>query len=134
MARKRTSRSRGRGRKNRRKHEARVAFPSPIAAVIFVVAVLALMFLWFDGRCESLGGDLGKLEKTLEKLEGRVLNEEYKWTNMKSPRNMERLLVKHKLVMTLPDEDEVIRVRALADVTREEPERYAQKAGAYMND
>ena len=109
-------------------------FPSPIAAVIFVAAVLALMFLWFDGRCESLGGDLAGLEKTLEKLEGRLLNEEHKWTNMKSPRNMEYLLMKHKLVMTLPGENEVIRVRALADVEHETPEQYAQKAGAYMND
>lgn len=132
MARKR--KTRGRGRRNRRKHEARVVFPSPVAAVIFVVAALALMYLWFDGRCESLGSTLSGMEKKLEKLDRRLLNEEFKWTNMKTPRNMEYLLLKHKLVMTLPGESDVIRVHAMADDEQKEPTQYAQKAGAYMND
>ena len=131
---------RGRGRKNRKRHEPKVGFPSPLAAILVAGAVLALLYLWFCGRCDALGKELGRLERKQEDLRGRLLNEEFKWTNMKSPRNMEHLLARHKLAMSLPAERDVVRVKAVSfDLAAQESPpasagQYARKTGAYMND
>jgi hypothetical protein len=141
MARKATTRRRGvrKGRANRKKHEARVGFPSPLAALLVVVALLSLVYLWLCGRCEGLGKDLARLERQKEELVARVMNEEYKWTQSKAPANMERLLAHHKLVMILPPERDVVRVRR-AQLPLEVAEQqvtgrqYAQRRGTFVHD
>ena len=111
MAKRRTKR---RSKRNRKKSEARVSVPSPLVGILVTVAMLSLAYLWLCGRCDALGKEITRLEKKVAERHGRRLNEEYKWSNMKSPGNMERLLKKHNLVMTLPNEADVIRVRASA--------------------
>ncbi len=135
-----SSRGRGGGRRNRKKNEVKVVFPSPLAAILVAAACLSLAYLWFCGRCDALGKEMTRLERRLEEVQGRVLNEEFKWTNMRAPGNMENLLARHRLVMRLPGEQEVIRVRASAPLvgpsvpSSETPAQYAQRAGAFMHD
>lgn len=132
-------RTKRRGRKNRKRHEARVGFPSPLAAVLVSFAVLSLVYLWLCGRCDALGKSLTRLEDRKEDLHGRMLNEEYKWSNMKSPRRMEELLLRHHLIMSLPAEGRIIRVRPSKGGQELAPaagtQQFAQGGdGVYMND
>lgn len=126
------------GKRNRKKNEVRVGFPSPLAAVLCSVAAISFVYLWLCSRCEGLGRDITHLEKEKRAIQGRVLNEECKWSNLKAPRSMEALLKKHRLVMTLPDEAKVVRVRAATALAETEAPRsgrqFAQQQGVVMND
>jgi hypothetical protein len=125
-------------KKNRRKDPQVVVFPAPLAGVLAVAVVVALSYLWFCDRCDAMGTQIKSLEARKAELHRRVLNEEYRWSNMKSPRNIENLLQRFNLVMTWPEEQRVIRMRY-----RPEPEpahvaagrrEFVQYTGVVMND
>lgn len=122
--------------KNRKKQSAGFIFPAPFAAALTLAAVLALSYLWLCGRCESLGVQIKALEAKKTDLHNRVINEEYKWSNLKSPRNIELFLQQHNLVMTWPDESRIIRVRTGqgSRVAESGHHQYAQNNGAAVND
>lgn len=96
--------------KNRPKGKSRPVFPAPLALVLGLVTALALAYLWLCGRCDSLGQEIKRKERELVDLRRRVVNEEYKWSNLTSPRNMQRLLQAHQLLMTWPKECDVVRL------------------------
>jgi hypothetical protein len=128
-----------RGKRNRKKHEVRVSFPCPLAAILLTVATLSLAYLWLCGRCDAMGKDLTALEERKEEVRRRVLNEEFKWTNLKAPRSMRVLLQKHNLVMMLPGEEKVVRVKASVWDMHTMPDeaglsQYAQQPGVFAND
>ena len=96
--------------KNRPKGRSGPVFPAPLALVLGVVAALALTYLWLCNRCEMLGQTIKRKEHDLAELKRRVVNEEFKWSNMTSPQNMQRLLQAHQLAMTWPSERDVVRL------------------------
>lgn len=96
--------------KNRPKARARAVFPAPLALVLGLVAVLSVTYLWLCGRCDQLGQEIKRKERALVELRRHVVNEEYKWSNLTSPQNMQRLLQAHQLVMTWPSERDVVRL------------------------
>jgi hypothetical protein len=98
--------------KNRPKARARRIFPAPLAFVLGLVAVLSVTYLWLCGRCDQLGQEIKRKERALVELRRHVVNEEYKWSNLTSPQNMQRLLQAHQLVMTWPSERDVVRLGA----------------------
>lgn len=98
--------------KNRPKANARRIFPAPLALVLGLVAALSVTYLWLCGRCEQLGQEIKRKERALVELRRHVVNEEYKWSNLTSPQNMQRLLQAHQLVMTWPSERDVVRLGA----------------------
>jgi hypothetical protein len=108
-------------------------FPAPLAGVLLMAATMSLSYLWLRGRCESLGTQIKELEGQRTELRKRVANEEFKWANMTSPQNMERLLQAHNLVMKYPDERNIVRVRRTAT---EEAARnlFAQHGGGVAHD
>ncbi len=122
--------------KSRKKQSAGFIFPAPFAAALTLAGVLALSYLWLCGRCESLGIQIKTLEAKKADLHNRVINEEYKWSNLKSPRNIELFLQQHNLVMTWPDESRIVRVRTRQAPRAVEPDhhQYAQHNGAAVND
>ncbi len=99
-------------KKNRKKQAQGVLFPAPLAAVLVLLAAVFIGYLWLCSSCEGLGAHIKALEKTRAEVHKRVLNEEFKWSNMKSPQNIELLMRKHNLVMTFPDDGNVVRLRA----------------------
>ncbi len=101
-----------RRRQNIKKGSEGPIFPAPLAAILSAAAVISISYLWFCGRCEALGVQIQSLEAKKAELHKRVINEEYKWSNMKSPQNIESLLRQFNLAMTWPDEDRVVRLRA----------------------
>ena len=122
--------------KNRKKQAAGFIFPMPFALALTLAAGLALSYLWLCGRCESLGVQIKALEAKKADLHNRVINEEYKWSNLKSPRNIELFLQQHNLVMTWPDESRIVRVRTAqsAPVADSGRHQFAQNNGAAVND
>jgi len=129
-----SNRRKRRGRRNRKKHVSAVRFPGPLAAVVVCVGLLALVYLWLYERCVALGEAISRREEVRAELHRKVLNEQYKWSNMKLPQNMRKLLARHRLQMTLPDEERIVRVRTGEDMSAPAPARYAQRTELYMND
>jgi hypothetical protein len=105
--------------KNRRKNKLRVrsrkpgvrgVFPGTLFAILLVVASFALTYLYLCSRCDALGKKINELEKTRDALRREVVTEQFKWSNLTSPKSMEELLKKHGLIMTWPSEDSVVRL------------------------
>ena len=94
-----------------RKPGVRGIFPGTLFGVLLVLAVLALTYLYLCGRCDALGKKINELEKIRDIQRRDVVTEEYKWSNLTSPKSMEELLAKHGLTMTWPSEDSVVRLR-----------------------
>lgn len=122
-----------RRRQNIKKGSEGPIFPAPLAAILSTAAVISLSYLWFCGRCEALGVQIQALESKKAELHKRVINEEYKWSNMKSPQNIEDLLRQFNLTMTWPGEDRVVRVRSQAPMPESRRE-YVQTTGIAAND
>ncbi len=125
---------------NRRRGPRGLVFPAPLAVILGFAAVVSLSYLWVCGRCEDLGVQIQKLEGKKAEVHRRVINEEYKWSNMKSPQNIERLMQHFKLAMTWPEEARVARVRG-GGLEPEAPvedaaarPQFAQHTGTIVND
>lgn len=104
-------------------------FPVPFAGLVIVIAALALGYVWLGCRCEALGKDLKRLENEKAELTKRCLNEEYNWTRMKSPQNLDRALARWGIVMTWPRPDQIVRLTD-ADLAFGAPEGIAKRSPA----
>ncbi|MFH0909032.1 MAG: hypothetical protein V1929_09740 [bacterium] len=120
----------------RKKNSSETAFLWILAVVLLGATTLALSYLWLCSGCDDLGRRLKHLEQQKLALQRRIVNEEYKWSNMTSPQNMEKLLQRHGLVMTWPSEKSIVRIRRSAAEDPSSPSRreYAQHTGAPVND
>jgi hypothetical protein len=96
--------------RNRRKHVKTSSYPATLAGVLVLAALLSLSYLWLRGRCESLGREISRLEDQKIALQRQRVNEEYKWSAMTSPENMQKLLKTHNLQMAWPREKSVVRI------------------------
>ena len=105
------SRKKNKLRVQARKPGVRGVFPGTLLGVLLMLAVFSFSYLYICGRCDALGKKINQLEKTRDELRREIVNEEFKWSNMTSPKNMEALLRKHQLNMTWPSEDSVVRLR-----------------------
>ena len=79
------------------------------------------------------------LENKKVEAHKRVINEEYKWSNMKSPGNILALLQRYNLSMNYPDESRVVRLRyrsteSASPRASAERREYVQRAGTVVND
>ena len=86
-------------------------FPAPFAGIVSLIAMLGLGYVWLGCRCEDVGREIKKLEIAREALNKKYLNEEYRWTRMKSPRNLEEALERHGIVMCWPVGRQLVRLR-----------------------
>jgi len=118
-------------KRNRKKRVEGFVFPTRIGAVIVVLAMAALGYLWLYTQCDELGREIKKLETEQTKLQRKYLNEEYKWMRMKSPENIEATLARHGISMTWPRRDQVVWLAdaRLASVETGRPGRH-NKRGA----
>lgn len=98
-------------RKNRKKKRLQgVLLPMPFAGLVAFLAAFALAYVWLGSRCEALGRDLKVLETERQILHKQYLQEEYKWIQMRSPRELEKALEKHSIIMTWPKSEQVVRL------------------------
>ncbi len=104
--------------RNKKKSQAGVV-PAKFAVTLVVLSIISLCYLWLRGRCETLGRDLKDLEVRKAALQRAYLNAEYRWSNFKSPSNIDRALKAQGLVMGWPGKDQVVRLSEQNAVRRE---------------
>jgi hypothetical protein len=97
-------------RRNRKREQGGFFFPAPLAVILGLLAVVLVFYICLCSRCEAIGQEIKALEKQKEDVHRRVLSEEYKWSGLKSPRSIERLLAAFNLEMSLPDGKRVVRL------------------------
>ncbi len=97
-------------RKRSRKAEVRIPFPRLLANVLVFVAVFGLSYVWLCARCDMLGREIKCLEADQQAARIRLFNEEDRWSNLKTPSNIQRALERHKLAMSFPGSRRIIRV------------------------
>jgi len=97
-------------RRNRKKRLHGFVVPAPYAGAVVAGMLLALSYVWLGCRCDSLGKDIKSLEFERTEFKKQLLNEESRWTKMKSPGNLEMALAKRGIIMTWPRQDQVIRL------------------------
>ncbi len=97
--------------RNRRKSSGGPALPMVIMACLVIIAMLALLYVWMDGRRQKLGAKIKQLELRLEEVNKIYANELSKWETLKTPQNIEKALARNKTVMVWPDESSIVRIR-----------------------
>lgn len=97
-----------RRKRNRKKRVEGYLFPVPFASLLVVAGVAALAYLWMLSRCEAIGAEIKVLERAEAELTERYLNEELKWTRMRSPQNLERILARNGVKMDWPSGQQVV--------------------------
>lgn len=81
-------------------------------ALGLIGASLAMVYLSLYNTCESIGRQIKSLEQEKMELQKQVVNEERNWAMARSIRRMEELMAHHGIVMTWPEERNIIRLRA----------------------
>lgn len=97
-------------KKNRKRVDGFV-FPVPFAGALIIVATLALAYVWMGCRCETLGRALKALESERTTLEKQFQSEQNRWAQLKSPRNLERVLAKHQVRLVWPGPSQVVKLK-----------------------
>jgi hypothetical protein len=97
-------------RRNRKKRLRGFVLPAPFTGIVVAASFLCLSYIWLGSRCDSIGRDIKAMEKAKDQLKKELLNEESRWTRMKSPANIEMVLAKRGIVMTWPRQDQVVRL------------------------
>ena len=122
--------------KNRKRDEVPGVFPAALAMLLGGAIVVALSYLWLCGRCDSIGRRIKQFEQQKLAVERARVNEEFQWSNMTSPQNMEKLLKAHGLEMSWPAEKNVVRIhRRLGDEdATPSPSDYAQGEGTWVHE
>jgi hypothetical protein len=96
-----------------------------------LAAALALVYLSLFNTCESIGRQIKKLEHDRAELRKQVANEERNWAMARSIGNMEQLMATHGILMSWPEERNIIR---LPTVELGEPAQYAFQGGSARRD
>lgn len=102
-------------KKNRKRVDGFV-FPVPFAGALIIVATLALAYVWMGCRCETLGRELKALESERATLEKQYQSEQNRWAQMKSPRNLERVLAKHEVKLVWPGPEQVVKFKGSSEL------------------
>ena len=125
--------------KNRKKKR---QFPIPISlfALLILAGLGGVGYLLLHERCDQLGREIKLLEVKRDMTQHRYQNEEFRWSNLRAPRNIEAALQQHGLIMVWPGRDRIVRLydsavagdQLLGDVR--ESTRYAEMERIVLND
>lgn len=97
-------------KKKSKTNQVKVPFPVLLANVLVLVAVLGLSYMWLCSRCDALGKEIKRKEAELISANKRLTNEQDRWSSITSPANLERAIRKQGLAMTMPTENQIMRV------------------------
>ena len=125
-------------RRNRKNFSHEAALSARFFFLLGGAVVIAFGYLWLSGRCEALGRRISQLEDQKVELVKKVKLERSRWESAKAFNQVERLLQRHHLVMSWPDERSVVRVRRAADESSvaeaAAPRHQYARAGGIAND
>lgn len=99
-------------KKNRKKQTDGAILPWRWMGILIAFGTVAFVYLWLLGQCDALGMQIRQLEDQKAEIRKRVVNEEYRLANMKTPENIDRLLKQFGISMGLPEPGQVVVVRA----------------------
>ena len=108
---------------NRRKRTEGFVIALPWAAVLMLVVVLMLMYVWLDARGQDLGGRIKFSEQQRAEIQKRYDYELWKWETLKSPSSIEKALSRNRVAMIWPEEGRLVRLQ--------EPELAAENVLSY---
>jgi hypothetical protein len=120
------------GKNRRRRNDSGSAILKPVIACLVIAGVLGLAYLRLHSRCESLGREIQGLEAAKVDLAKKYRNEEYRWAQVKSPRNLERALAERHIAMDWPSVSQVVHLgdyvafAELQDRSSTDKDRYAK--------
>jgi len=108
-----------RRKKNRKKLDGFV-FPTPVASLIIIAAIVGVAYLWLCSTAEALGSQIKALENERTTLREQFSNEQLRWTRLKSPRSIEAALARYGIEMVWPHRDQIVRMQdvSLAELDR----------------
>lgn len=90
-------------RQNRKKRSSRGFFiPAPFAVMVLLASLSALGYIWMGCCEEAVGREIKAMEAERGELMRRLLNEESKWAELKSPGGMEQALARWGIEMNWP--------------------------------
>lgn len=113
------------------KRNAKAIIPTPLAALLSVVVAVALVYLWLCSRCEGLAVEIQRLERQNAELQRRVNNEQFKWVNLHSLKEVRAALDRHQIVMDWPEGRRVIHLAAAPADGPRPPSQSSAQAGQW---
>lgn len=127
-------------RRNRKKNDAGFVNHLPLALTLAFIASFALAYVHLHDRAAAMGRELKALEIKRDQLRDQIFKQQSAWARLQSPLNLEQALRDQKLVMTWPNRDQIVRVRADGTVDSSSgpenrtPTRYARADRVVLND
>jgi hypothetical protein len=93
-----------------KKKQVQVPFPVLLANILVLVTVFGLSYMWLCSRCDALGKAIKQKEAELSAAQKRLVQEQDRWSSITSPANLHRAIRKHNLQMSMPRENQVVRI------------------------
>jgi hypothetical protein len=84
--------------------------PPSVAGVIVLVATLAVAYLVMDHKCSQYGQQIKQFEQRYAALENEQIREDSRWNAMKTPEQIESMLLRHGLLMVYARPEQVVRM------------------------
>lgn len=97
-------------RRNRKRRLHSRLMPPSVAGVIVLLATLAVAYLVMDHKCSQYGQQIKQFEQRYAALENEQIREESRWNVMKTPEQIETMLLRHGMLMIYARPDQVVRM------------------------
>jgi hypothetical protein len=97
-------------RRNRKRRLHSRLMPPSVAGVIVLLATLAVAYLVMDHKCSQYGQQIKQFEQRYASLENEQIREEARWNSMKTPEQIETMLLRHGLLMVYARPEQVVRM------------------------
>lgn len=97
--------------KNRKKQIQGYVIPIPVVSLLVVAMLLLLAYIWLDIRSKALGTRIKSLGQQQAELQKKYDLELWKWEKVKSPQNIEKMLVQNNCSMIWPEEGNIVRLK-----------------------
>ncbi len=117
---------RKRRRRNKKKQAQGFVFPVPLALFLVMVTVTSMTYLWMHGRCEAAGVRIQRLEQRQLQTRQQLLDEQLKWTQMRTLSQVRAAVKRHGLDMTLAPNHRVVQLARPGSL--DEPIAYGEVA------
>jgi hypothetical protein len=97
-------------RRNRKRRLHSRLMPPAVAGGIVLLATLAVAYLVMDHKCSQYGQQIKEFEQRYVALENEQIREESRWNVMKTPEQIEAMLLRHGLLMVYARPEQVVRM------------------------
>jgi uncharacterized protein HemX len=97
-------------KKNVKKGQEGFIFPASLVAVLAIVGILGVSYLFIDNLCENKGNEIKRLEAKNEQLSKDISQETRTWARLTSYESICAQLKRFDLIMAYPKDSQVVRV------------------------